>query len=420
CVKEKQSLIADKEKSGVEPSANKDGVTPSITVASRDTSSSREENSVKAGHDNLHDVNAEETPSVEFSHFIYTRGNGVDVVVPMESMRAISKRFANTAYGFFLGKRVAYPVVANYVRNTWGNYGLVKSMLNSSTGIFSFQFSSMEGLDAMLENEDVGNVPVWVKLYGVPVTAFSEDGLSAIATKLGTPLMLDSYTSDMGSIRVMFVLSMNKNLPDVHVVRFLGHVLDECPKNKDSNVVKNIKKPGQTHRGVSVGPKMGFQPAKQVYRQVSKKNNVSTSGRKKKDVEPTIKVSKSNSFDVLNSVKNDVDLGINGGRGLQVWLVKRPILLDPRSGMWILVVLGDHDSKDEVASVDNDMANFLASKDVGYGINSLLEQWKESYGNEDYDYDPYDDDMYEGHDIPDKIQDICDNLDIKVRGRKKK
>ncbi|GKD13983.1 hypothetical protein Tco_1198390 [Tanacetum coccineum] len=32
---------------------------------------------------------------------------------------------------------------------------------------------------------------------GVPVTAFSEDGLSVIPTKLGTPLILDSYTSDM-------------------------------------------------------------------------------------------------------------------------------------------------------------------------------------------------------------------------------
>ncbi|GKA04459.1 retrotransposon protein, putative, ty3-gypsy subclass [Tanacetum coccineum] len=130
------------------------------------------------------------------------------------------ERFANTAYGFFLGKKVAYPVVANYVRNTWGKYGLVRSMFSSSTGLFSFQFSSMDGLDAMLENgpwfirnnplilkkwhpdenllkEDVSTVPVWVKLHGVPVTAFSEDGLSAIATKLGTPLMLDSYTSDM-------------------------------------------------------------------------------------------------------------------------------------------------------------------------------------------------------------------------------
>ncbi|GJT74812.1 RNA-directed DNA polymerase, eukaryota, reverse transcriptase zinc-binding domain protein [Tanacetum coccineum] len=95
-------------------------------------------------------------------------------------------------------------------------------MLNLFTGLFSFQFSSIEDLDAMLENgpwfirnnlliqkkwnpdvnllkEDVGNVLVWVKLHGVLVTAFSEDGLSVIATKLGTPLMLDSYTSDMYS-----------------------------------------------------------------------------------------------------------------------------------------------------------------------------------------------------------------------------
>ncbi|GJS20978.1 retrovirus-related pol polyprotein from transposon TNT 1-94 [Tanacetum coccineum] len=107
-------------------------------------------------------------------------------IMPVDSIRAISERFANTAYGFFLIKHVAYHVVANYVKNTWGKYDLVKSMLNSSTGLFSFQFSSMDGLNAMLENGPC-----------VPVTAFSEDGLSAIATKLGTPLMLDSYTSNM-------------------------------------------------------------------------------------------------------------------------------------------------------------------------------------------------------------------------------
>ncbi|GKC37650.1 hypothetical protein Tco_1050034, partial [Tanacetum coccineum] len=43
-----------------------------------------------------------------------------------------------------------------------------------------------------------------------------------------------------------------------------------------------------------------------------------------------------------------------------------------------------------------------------------------TYENADYDYDPYDDDMYKGQEIPDKIQSICDHLDITVRGRKKK
>ncbi|GJU92444.1 hypothetical protein Tco_1304867 [Tanacetum coccineum] len=82
--------------------------------------------------------------------------------------------------------------------------------------------------------------------------------------------------------------------------------------------------------------------------------------------------------------------------------------------------LGDHGSEDKVEPVDNEMACFLALKlsGVGYGTNSLLEQRKETYGNADYDYDPYDDDMYEGQEIPDNIQPICDNLDIKVRGPK--
>ncbi|GKC89781.1 hypothetical protein Tco_1150430 [Tanacetum coccineum] len=80
---------------------------------------------------------------------------------------------------------------------------------------------------------------------------------------------------------------------------------------------------------------------------------------------------------------------------------------------------GDYDSEDEVASVDNDKAKFLAKED-GYGTQSLFEQWTESYENGDYGYDPYDDDMYEGQDIPEKLQAICVNLDITVRGRRKK
>ncbi|GKD77676.1 hypothetical protein Tco_1340297, partial [Tanacetum coccineum] len=56
------------------------------------------------------------------------------------------------------------------------------------------------------------------------------------------------------------------------------------------------------------------------------------------------------------------------------------------------------DSEDEIESVDNEMASYLALKPsgIGYGTKSLLEQWRETYVNDDYD--PYDDDMYEGQD----------------------
>ncbi|GKC57335.1 putative reverse transcriptase domain-containing protein [Tanacetum coccineum] len=82
------------------------------------------------------------------------------------------------------------------------------------------QISSKDSLDAMLDNgpwfihnnplilnkwdpnvnllkKDVGSILVWVKLHGVPMTAFSEDGLSVIAINIGTPLVRNSYTSDM-------------------------------------------------------------------------------------------------------------------------------------------------------------------------------------------------------------------------------
>ncbi|GJW97298.1 hypothetical protein Tco_0179106 [Tanacetum coccineum] len=39
---------------------------------------------------------------------------------------------------------------------------------------------------------------------------------------------------------------------------------------------------------------------------------------------------------------------------------------------------GDHDSEDEVEPVDNEMTSFMDLKKVGYGTNSLLEQWKET------------------------------------------
>ncbi|GKD78099.1 hypothetical protein Tco_1340720, partial [Tanacetum coccineum] len=70
--------------------------------------------------------------------------------------------------------------------------------------------------------------------------------------------------------------------------------------------------------------------------------------------------------------------------------------------------------EDEVASVDNDMARSLASEKTGFGTQSLLEQWRNSYGNGDYDEDPYDDDIYEGQDLSEEIQTICDKLDIRV------
>nr|GEV60526.1 hypothetical protein [Tanacetum cinerariifolium] len=38
----------------------------------------------------------------------------------------------------------------------------------------------------------------------------------------------------------------------------------------------------------------------------------------------------------------------------------------------------------------------------------------------DDDYNPYDDNLYESHDMSENLQVICDDLDITARGQKKK
>ncbi|GJS41688.1 retrotransposon protein, putative, ty1-copia subclass [Tanacetum coccineum] len=322
---------------------------------------------------------------VNFRTLFTPKGNGNDVVVPLESIRAISERFSNTAYGFFLGKLVAYPVVANYV-----------------------------------------------KLYGVPVTTFNEDGLSAIATKLGTPLMLDSYTSDMcmqswgrsSYARVMIELRADVELKDNIMAampkitgegyytcnirveyewkpprcaccKVFGHVQEECPKNIGTGETNNLKKTSQTPKGIPVGQMMRFKPTKQVYQPVSEKPTVNTSVNKKKNVEHAKEVttnSSGSSFWNVDASSPSTTPILEKIYKIEKLIIDGKVTLVDDEGKPLekVAYLSDYDSEDEVASVDNEMANFLAKKD-GYG-----------------------------HDIPDKLQAICNKLDITVRGRRKK
>ncbi|GKF22947.1 hypothetical protein Tco_0075269 [Tanacetum coccineum] len=90
-----------------------------------------------------------------------------------------------------------------------------------------------------------------------------------------------------------------------------------------------------------------------------------------------------------------------------------------------LVPSGIVESDSEVEVVFDETANLRIStsgkdrSDKGYGTNSLLEQWRDFYSDND-DYDPYNNDMYKNHDLSEHLQSICDDLDITVCGRKKK
>ncbi|GJR72150.1 proteasome subunit alpha type-5 [Tanacetum coccineum] len=273
--------------------------------------------------------------------------------------------------------------------------------------------------DVDLLKEDVRNVPVWVKLHGVPVTTFSEDGLSAIAMKLGTSLMLDSYTSDMclqswgrsSYARVMIELRADVELKENIVVAML-----KIMRKEYYTCTVRVKYELKPHRSLVKLLEVfrwpnDFKPHKE-YRPVPKKPTASPSGNKKKGVAHTNEVSNSNPFNVLNSVDNDVKLGTNGGTTNLVnneanssgssfmnfensstsntsiidkigkfedLLIDGQAIFVDEAGNPLKKVesLSDYDSEDEVASVDNDITRSLALEKVGFGTQSLLEQWRD-------------------------------------------
>ncbi|GJT48380.1 retrotransposon protein, putative, ty1-copia subclass [Tanacetum coccineum] len=435
------------------------------------------------------DVANENVEKEKLRHVVNTNDLGSYPPLPTQETTSAGNAPGKSSYANVTGKRVAYPAVANYVRDTWGKYGLVRSMFSSPTWLFYFQFISIEGLSAMLENdpwfirnnplilkkwhpdvnllkEDVGIISVWVKLHGVPVMAFSEDGLSPIATKLGTPLMLDSYTADicmqswgrLSYVRAMIELRADVELKDNIVVAMLkiiweghytcsirveyewkpsrcasckvfGHIHEECPKKIGAGETKNLKKTTQAPKGILVGPKVGFKPTKE-YRHVTKKPIANPSSNKKQGVDPTNKgtpnlnsnranSSGSSLWNVNNSSTTTTPIMDKIGKFENLIIDGQAILVDETHNPLKKVKYpGDHVSDDEVASVDNDMARSMASEGAGFGTQSLLEQWRDSYGNSDSDEDPYDD-MYDGQDLTEEIQTICDELDIRFRGRKK-
>ncbi|GJY92694.1 hypothetical protein Tco_0508476 [Tanacetum coccineum] len=208
-------------------------------------------------------TNDKPKPKVNFRTLVNeNKVENSDTVLPMDAIVAAQNKFANSLVGFFVGKTIAFPLVKNYVTNTWGKYGF-KRVIKDDDGFYFFQFTSQTGLEQVLEQgpwmirntpimlnkwspnmsltkDKVTKVPVWVKMHKVPIVAYYEDGPSLIATQVGTPIMLDTFTSDMcadpwgrlGFARALIEVSVDQELKQevimvVPKVDGTGHTM-EC------------------------------------------------------------------------------------------------------------------------------------------------------------------------------------------------
>ncbi|GJY81252.1 retrovirus-related pol polyprotein from transposon TNT 1-94 [Tanacetum coccineum] len=129
-------------------------------------------------------------PKVNF-RALYNKGKveETDFVLPVENVLAARKKFANSLVGFFVGKTVAFPLVHNYVKNTWGKYGFQK-LISDDDSVFYFKFTSVTGMEQVMEKgpwmirnqplllnkwtlnlalskDEVKKVPIWVNIHKI-------------------------------------------------------------------------------------------------------------------------------------------------------------------------------------------------------------------------------------------------------------
>ncbi|GJT64393.1 zinc knuckle CX2CX4HX4C containing protein [Tanacetum coccineum] len=172
--------------------------------------------------------------------------------------------------------------------------------------------------------------PVWVKLHDIPVTVFTKDGLSVIATRLGKPIMLDSYTSTM--------------------------CMDSWGRMDFARALVEIKAGRPLKDTIVIAIPLGFS-----------------------NVDDINFVSLRNSFAALNDQDNVFEIVENS----------EAENVESKSGEKFI-----EDSESDVEVTYNENAQFMAFKGMkegsGFGNKSLYEQRKDS--NVDDEYDPYDDD----------------------------
>nr|GEX80732.1 U5 small nuclear ribonucleoprotein helicase [Tanacetum cinerariifolium] len=238
-----------------------------------------------------------------FRILVTPTGNGADVVVLKEFFYVGNERLSNTLYGFFFGKHVAYPVVENYVKITWSNFGLAKSMMTN--GMFFFKFSSNDEMESICTVfghvlDDCPKQPVSDVLKNLKIPRQAVRGLRVGPKVL---IMEKGFLTAKGRVSGKDVKEKHNSVLDdsgmaSHMVNEgIGSpytvASNEEPNSRPkffgqpvSDVLKNLKIPRQAVRGLRVGPKVGFKPTKQVYRPVSQKNHASTRppGVKKKQI----------------------------------------------------------------------------------------------------------------------------------------
>ncbi|GKE20604.1 hypothetical protein Tco_1432116, partial [Tanacetum coccineum] len=177
-------------------------------------------------------------------------------VLPVEAMAEVKNKFANSLVGFFVGKGVAFPLVQNYVTNTWAKFGFQKVMRDDDD-FFYFKFSSLTGLEQVLEQGPwlIRNTPLILNKW-TPDLSLNKDNVTKGRIVFARALVEVSADKELKHEVVLGVPLENGTGHKIERMRveyewksplcldchIFSHSNGQCPKR----VLENVKEVPQT------------------------------------------------------------------------------------------------------------------------------------------------------------------------------
>lgn len=179
--------------------------------------------------------------------------NGNILVKPLvEVLKRGNLIWSSSLVSYFLHSSLPFKVVEPIARKLWGNLGLSKVFLHSK-GYYIFKFSSVNDRDKVLASgpwhfaskiivlqkwqggvefskTECDKFPIWVKLSQIPLSYWSDEGISYIASAIGKPLFTDEMTSKndlMNFARVCIEINASYSFPSTIKVVVLNEETSE-------------------------------------------------------------------------------------------------------------------------------------------------------------------------------------------------
>ncbi|KAL4576835.1 hypothetical protein LXL04_012935 [Taraxacum kok-saghyz] len=173
-------------------------------------------------------LSPDENPSchdlqLEYVKPVISNVNG-SVIIPSDIVNRGSIPYSRTLYGFFNEENeIDFALVNSHFRKMWKTHGVEDIMVNDD-GFYFFKFKTDEGILCALEHgpwtisntnspiflkrwspglilekskHDKLKLPVWIRIYGMPLELWNKNGMNIIASMLGNPLAVDSCTARM-------------------------------------------------------------------------------------------------------------------------------------------------------------------------------------------------------------------------------